>query len=385
VTLLIVAAIAFGLIALPWVVYPLAMWARSIGTSEPGDRAAEPTDRVCVVVATRDHPAAAVARVQNLRSLDYPPSLLRVVVAVDRKAPFPIEAYREALGLLADVVPGDDPGGKSANLNAGVRAAAGADVIVFADVGQEFSPEAIRRMVAALQDARFGGVAGRYTQAVDDAVMAWYARLEAVIRAGQARSHSVVSTSGSIYAIRASCWRELPAGLICDDLFTTLSIVRQGRRVGFCRDAVALDRRTFTREQQFARRVRTLTGLIQYSTLEPWALWPWSNPIWIHFVLHKVLRLLTPIPLAVGAIALLLWLALNAPEQLLSFAIGALLILLVAGLVAPDVLRRLASQLGWVLRLQLVPGAAILNGVRRRWAVWTPTPQGNDHHAGAGA
>lgn len=258
-------------------------------------------------------------------------------------------------------------------------------MIVFADVGQEFGTNAISLMVAALQDQRFGGVAGRYTQHREDRVMAAYAGLEAVIRAGQARSHSVVSTSGSIYAIRAPLWRELPAGLICDDLFTTLSIVRQGKRVGFCHDAVAFDPRSFTRDQQFARRVRTLTGLIQLCTLQPGVLLPWSNPIWSHFVLHKLLRLLTPIPLVIGSAALLAYAALREPRLFLALALFALVLVLAARLVAPRAFRTAAGQVLWILRLQLVPGLAIANGLRRRWTVWTPTPQGNGTHAGAGA
>jgi cellulose synthase/poly-beta-1,6-N-acetylglucosamine synthase-like glycosyltransferase len=308
-----------------------------------------------------------------------------VIIAVDRASPFPLDAYREALGNLADVVPGDSPGGKAANLNAGVRAAAGTDVIVFTDVGQEFNAGAIAHMVATLRDEQFGGVAGLYTQRQEDSVMSAFARLEAVIRAGQARGHSVVSTSGSIYAIRADLWRELPAGLICDDLFTTLSIVRQGRRVGFRHDAVAYDPRLFTRDEQFVRRVRTLTGLIQYSTLQPRVLLPWSNPVWPHFFLHKVLRLLTPIPLAIGFAASLAWLSMNARWLLLAMAAGATLVALAGRILAPEAFRKHVDQLSWILRLQLVPGLAIANGLRRRWTVWTPTPQGNESRAGAEA
>lgn len=382
--LLVVAAVCFGLVALAWVVYPLAM-RLAAGRPAAAPPAGPATERVTVVVATRDDPAMALARVRNLRSSSYPAGLLDVVVAVDRNAPHALDAYRAALGSSASVVPGDPAGGKAANLNAGVRHGRGADVLVFADVGQEFSEDAITRMVQVLRDERFGGVAGRYTQHREDRVMAAYASLEAVIRAGQARRHSVVSTSGSIYAIRASLWRELPPGLICDDLFTTLSVVRQGKRVGFCADAVAFDPRSFTRDQQFVRRVRTLTGLIQYVMLEPRVLLPWHNPVWVHFVLHKLLRLLTPIPLAIGVAAALAWGALQAPRLLAGAVLAALFGLLALRLLLPRRTAALAGQVLWILRLQLVPGFAIANGLRRRWTVWTPTPQGNGRHAGAGA
>ena len=377
--LLLVSGLAFGLLILTWVVYPLVMWLRSRHAPESSAALNVAHDRVWVVIATRDHPSAAITRIQNIYQTSYPASLLRVVVAVDRKSPFRVEEYREVLGDSADVVQGNAPGGKASNLNAGARLAldSGADVLVFADVGQEFNAAAIPQMVASLGDSRFGGVAGRYTQQRIDSVMAAYAGFEAVIRAGQARHHSVVSTSGSIYAIRAALWRSLPDGLICDDLFTTLSVVRQGFRVGFNADAVAYYPRTFTKDEQFARRVRTLTGLIQYITLERWVLRPWSNPIWIHFVMHKVLRLLTPVPLAIGGAALVAWLFIEAPRPSLIVAAALSVITIGFALVARRTFRRVVDQLAWLIRLQLVPGLAIANGLRGRWTVWTPTPQKN--------
>ncbi|HEX9565333.1 MAG TPA: glycosyltransferase [Gemmatimonadaceae bacterium] len=373
--LLLTAAVAFGLLAIAWVVYPAAMWLRartgrgSTGTSRTPDAAA------CVVVATRDDPAFAVERVRNLRGGDYPVDRLQVVIAVDPGAPFPFEAYHDALAGLAEVVPGDRPGGKAATLNAGVRAAAGCDALVFADVGQEFSPDAIRRLVLALESG-LEGVTGRYTHHRTDAVMTAWSDFEAVIRAGQAASRSVVSATGAVLAMRPAYWRDLPAGLICDDLFTGLSIVRQGGRVGFCPEAVAFDPRPFSQDQQFARRARTLTGLIQYCAVVPGVLLPWRNPVWLHFVVHKLLRLLTPVLLAVGLLATLVFLALRVPMALSAVAAATLLVVLLGVVIAPAAFRRIRNQALWMLRLQLVPVVAIANGLRGRWAVWNPTPQG---------
>jgi cellulose synthase/poly-beta-1,6-N-acetylglucosamine synthase-like glycosyltransferase len=374
--LIAVAAAAFGLLALAWLAYPAAMWLRARRLAPGGNTGAAPTERVAVVVATRDDPAFALERVRNLRASEYPSHLLRVVVAVDVSSPFQLEAYGSALQAVADVVAGDLPGGKATTLNAGVRAASrGADVLVFADVGQEFNPGAIGQLASALRDEATGAVTGRYTHGRADGLMSAYASLEALIRAGQAAGRSVVSASGSILAIRPALWRELPPGLICDDLYTGLSVVRQGSRVGFAREAVAYDPRVFTRDQQFARRVRTLTGLIQYCLVEPGALLPWRNPVWLHFVMHKVLRLLTPIILALGSVTLATWLVLRAP------AVSAITLAILAitaiefRFLAPARFRRANEQIVWALRLMLVPVVAIANGLRGRWSVWTPTSQ----------
>ena len=375
--LLAIAAVTFGLLGLAWIAYPAAMWLRGGGRRRLSATAAEyePTERVTVIVATRDDPGFALERVRNLHAARYPARLLRVLVAVDVTSQHQPEAYRAALSGLADVVAGDAPGGKAATLNAAVRAAGDADVLVFADVGQEFNAEAIPRLVAALQDGRLGAVTGRYTHARTDGLMSAYADLEAMIRAGQAAGRSVVSASGSILALRPAFWRELPAGLICDDLFTGLSVVRQGARVGFCPGAMAYDPRVFTRDQQFTRRVRTLTGVIQYCLLQPGALAPWSNPVWTHFLIHKVLRLLTPILFAIGVAALVVWLIPRSPRETFMVAVALAVVVSSIRLVAPARFRRAQDQVLWALRLMLVPVVAISNGLRGRWAVWTPTSQ----------
>jgi cellulose synthase/poly-beta-1,6-N-acetylglucosamine synthase-like glycosyltransferase len=333
-------------------------------------------ERVAVVVATRDDPAFAVDRVRNLLSTGYPSHLIRVFVAVDVTSQYPLDAYRSVLSGLAEVVPGDAPGGKATTLNAGVRSAMSAtDVLVFADVGQEFNIAAIPELVAALRDGSTGAVTGRYTHGRSDGIMSAYANLEAVIRAGQAAGRSVVSASGSILAMRPAFWRDLPAGLICDDLFTGLSVVRQGSRVGFCLRAIAYDPRVFTRDQQFTRRVRTLTGLIQYCVVVPGALLPWSNPVWSHFFVHKVLRLLTPLLLVIGITSLGVWVTLRAPVVALA-TLGVLALLAIEfRVMSPVRFRRLLDSALWSCRLMLVPVIAISNGLRGRWSVWSPTSQ----------
>ena len=46
-------------------------------------------------------------------------------------------------------------------------------------------------------------------------------------------------------------------------------------------------------EQEFRRKVRTLTGVLQLCAWLPRLLVPIRNPVWVQFVSHKLLRLLT--------------------------------------------------------------------------------------------
>jgi cellulose synthase/poly-beta-1,6-N-acetylglucosamine synthase-like glycosyltransferase len=370
-TLLVLVVGSVAIILSTWVLYPGLMW----GTAHFRDdrhRAVAHDSTVAVVIATRDEPARVATRVSNILDATFPITRLSVVVAVDVTSRFSLAAYSALLGPQARVVSGDQPGGKAATLNAGVREARDSELLVFADVGQAFSQDAIEKLVDYLRDPRFGGVTGRYTHRSGEALMTGFAKLEAGIRDGQSALHSVVSTSGSIYAMRRALWRPLPAGLICDDLFTTTAIIRQGYRVGFCRAALALDQRVFTQEQQFTRRVRTLTGLIQFIVLEPAVLVPWRNPIWIHFVMHKVLRLLTPLFLLIGLTAALALVARSSPTIFAGVLAGGAALIAGEHFALAGRSNKLRRLLSWGFRLQFVPVMALTNGLRRQWAVWAP-------------
>ena len=68
------------------------------------------------------------------------------------------------------------------------------------------------------------------------------------------------------------------------------------------------DIRRFAAGQEYRRKVRTLTGVIQVCAWLPKVLDPIANPIWLQFVFHKLLRLLTPY-LAVLVLASGVWTA----------------------------------------------------------------------------
>ncbi len=335
--------------------------ARAAGT--PDDAA-----RVTVVVATRDAPDSIVERVRDLRAADYPQDRLDVVVAVDAGGSYPAAAYARALGDNARVVPGDPPGGKSAALNAGVRAAT-SDVLLFADSAQRFAPSVIRDLVVAVHSPGVGAVTGVIAPAADDPLLDRYWQYELRLRRDQAAVHSIICVSGAVYAMRGALWRPMPTGLICDDLFATTQVILQGWRVAICERALATDPRTFTREQHFRRKVRTLTGLVQLCAWTPEILLPWRNAIWPDFVVHKLTRVLLPY-LGVIAAFCSVWLALRVAGMAVLWAAGAGLVL--AALVAlarPRLLRDVA----WAAKLSTAPLLALMNAVRGRWEVWQPS------------
>lgn len=374
--MLTVGAAALALIVLIWLGYPLLVRALGALRRPASVDHPVPAGSVSVILASRDDTEAIHARVSDLLRTDYPHDRLEIVVALDATRPEPEGMGREEFGPagMVQAVRGDAPGGKAATLNAGVRAARN-ELLVFADTAQRFDPGAIGALVSELDRPRTGAVSGMLELpggtrgSLNLAESYW--RYERWLRRWEARLHSCVGVTGAIYAMPRRLWEPLPPNLILDDLYVPMRLVLQGWRIAFTSGALARDVRRFAPAQEYRRKVRTLTGVIQVCAWLPGVLNPARNPVWLQFVFHKLLRLLTPylmtlalLGIAWGAVRVLLSRPGGMPTLLVTAAVAAALCLV------PRVRRSLRGQLAWGIALQSSIVVATVNGVRGKWDVW---------------
>ncbi len=368
-TLAVACALAVVFI---WFGYPLVVAALAAMTSRRAAWRAEVLPRVSVVLATIDGADVVRARVHDLLSSDYPADLLEVVVALDRGAGAAPEEVGD-MGPQVRFVRGDEPGGKAASLNAGVRASTGT-TLVFTDAAQRFEPLTIRRLVDALADPSLGAVSGALQigrDGIPRTLAERYWIMERRLREAEARLHSAVGVTGAVYAMRRECWHPLPVGVILDDVYGPMHLVLRGHRVGFEPAATAYDDRRFPPAQEFRRKARTLTGVLQLCAWLPAVLIPWRNPIWLQFLFHKLLRLVTPYLLLVGGVAAAAWLATGGAG--LSPMAGSLLLLGVVGvgLLAVAAVPRIRRAVSMAVAMQGAMVRATVNGLRGHWDVWS--------------
>lgn len=357
--------------------YPVVVWLLSRLYAEQISTLPARAPTVTAILATRDDVETIVARVDDFFGGDYPTERLQVVVGVDAATPELVAIIRIACDHRSvSVVTSDPAGGKAAGLNAAVRHATG-DVLVFSDSQQRFAPDAISVMVARLaSDPRLAAVGGALQLPGDSpdaggrSPVESYWAMERQLRAAEARVHSTVGLSGSIYAMWRREWKPMPEELILDDVWLPMRLVLDGRRIGYELKAKAWDGRSTSAAQEKLRKVRTLTGNFQLMAWMPALLVPVRNPIWVQFVSHKVLRLLTPWlmpPLCVG-FAGMVWSV--VPPTLFPALLTVMVVGLTAILLAPKtrvVVVRSASW-GWSLITAVIE--ATVNGLRGRWNVW---------------
>ena len=131
-----------------------------------------------------------------------------------------------------------------------------------------------------------------------------------------------------------------------------------------------MDLRRADPAQEYRRKVRTLTGVVQLCCWLPQLLVPVRNPIWAQFMFHKLLRLLTPywligIGVWVGWV-MLGWLQTN--PIVTGVPLFALAVL--SAVQKSKVARIVRGAVVWGVALQAALVVATMNGVRRRWDVW---------------
>jgi cellulose synthase/poly-beta-1,6-N-acetylglucosamine synthase-like glycosyltransferase len=259
---------------------------------------------VSIVIAVRNEEATLPAKLQNLRLLNYPQSLLQIVIASDGSTDRTVDILKCAASILPIVL--NQSHGKSCALNEAVEHATG-DILVFQDARQSINPDAVSELVSCFADPEVGAVSGELILENDllassSNSLGVYWKIEKILRKLESASGSVVGVTGALYAMRHELYTIIPDDTILDDVFLPMHVARMGKRVVFQPTAIARDRLFEEDGKEFSRKVRTLTGNYQLLRLEPWLL-SWKNPLLFRLISHKILRLLVPLLLILALIA----------------------------------------------------------------------------------
>jgi cellulose synthase/poly-beta-1,6-N-acetylglucosamine synthase-like glycosyltransferase len=252
---------------------------------------------VSVVLAVHNGASLLPRKIKHLLGLDYP-NIKEIVIVSDGSTDGTAELLARQHDPRLTTIVLQEQCGKAAAVNAGV-AQATADVVLFVDIRPEIAPGAIQQLVANFADPKVGCATGELVlrkechDEASAAVSGVYWRYEKWIRTCESICGSPVGVYGGFYAIRRELAVPQPAGMILDDMFQPLSIIRQGYRSVLDPRARVYDIWPFRIQEEFHRKVRTLAGNFQLFRLAPWTLTP-RNPVLLQLLSHKVTRLIVP-------------------------------------------------------------------------------------------
>jgi biofilm PGA synthesis N-glycosyltransferase PgaC len=282
--------------------YPLLLAFLARRRARPTIRQDQPRS-VTVLLPVYNGERFLPGKLDSLLALDYPRQLVDILVLDDASTDgsAAVAASYASRGVRVLPLP---RGGKAMALNAGLTHATG-EILFLTDVRQTLSPNALRALNACFADPSVGAVSGELvildgvTKAEANVGLYW--KYEKWIRTQLSAIDSVPGCTGCIYAMRRSLAKPLPPGCLLDDVFLPLQAYFAGYRVLLEPEAKAFDYPT-TLDSEFRRKVRTLAGNYQLIGYLPNLLGP-ANRMWIHFVSHKIARLLLPFSLLAALLA----------------------------------------------------------------------------------
>lgn len=309
---ILVAKVAFwvslGLVLYPYVLYPLVLfltysvtqaWRDLRYLGSPRNRRTETPapsglPGVSIIIPAYNEEKVLLAKIDNLRELDFPRERLQVVFVSDGSE----DGTNQILQNLTDenyrCILLTERKGKANALNQAVAQASN-EILVFCDAGTLFELDAIKKLVRHFSDPEVGAVCGavRY-EAGSDArqTEGAYWKYESALRMMEARLGAILNASGCIYALWRECFSPIPQSTILEDFVIPMRARRLGFSVLYDPEAVAIEFPASTVSGEFTRRVRLAVG--SFRALGDLVRVPWRGFTPFALISHKLLRWLVP-------------------------------------------------------------------------------------------
>jgi cellulose synthase/poly-beta-1,6-N-acetylglucosamine synthase-like glycosyltransferase len=268
---------------------------------------------VSFIVAAYNEEKNVAAKLDNLRRTEYPVNKVEFIIGSDGSTDATDRLVSEASAADKRIrfFRLEKRSGKIAVLHQAAAKATGA-ILIFTDCSVKTDADIVPKIIACFQDPNVGLVSSRDVW-VDERSgtplgQREYIDYEMTIRRLESRLNSLVSASGSFFAVRKALFRPY-GGDQADDFALPLQVYRQGYKVIHRDDLIGYVPMVASSGAELARRTRIIqagirTVLANVALLNPlrypvfaWQLWS-----------HKVLKWLFPFMVAVNIIlAAALW------------------------------------------------------------------------------
>lgn len=368
---------ALALLAYCHVGYPLLLGGLTLLARKREAPSSPDTPSVTLIIAAFNEQDVIAAKVENALALDYPPGLLRVIVAADGSTDDTATVARRFESRGVTVLHAPERRGKAAAMTRAAEMAR-SDILLFSDANAFYKPDAVRSIVRRFADPAVGLASGRKVvmragQALESSERLYWS-YESFIRSRETALGSTTGVVGEILAVRRTLFRPIPSHIIQDDAYLALSVLEQGSRVVYEPGAISVESGALSVHDEFTRRVRISAGRWQLAAAP--RLWPWKQPLTL-FALwsHKYLRLVAPLLLGVVLLCSVLLAAGQQPlgqallwAQLVAYGVAA------AGLASETARRlRLARLLAYFLAGHVATACGLLTFLAGRQSpTWKP-------------
>jgi len=294
----------FSLILYVYLGYPLLV---SFFAQFRKPRLYSPTNRpaVTMIFAAYNEEKVIVQKLENSLCMDYPRECLQILVADDGSTDQTAKIVMSYRDRGIELVRSGERRGKLSALKDGLKKARG-EVILFSDADNLYPPDALSEAVKYFSDPQVGAVSGG-RNVIGDGCMGGaesiYWKYEEFIKRQESRLGSCVGVAGDLLAIRKALFVPPPKGIINDDFYIALSILKQGYRVVYAPRARSYHPIARCEQEEVERRARMVAGRYQ-AIFSAWKMLPFKNPVahW-QIISHKYLRPLVPFAMILAFLA----------------------------------------------------------------------------------
>ncbi|MBS0205174.1 MAG: glycosyltransferase family 2 protein [Planctomycetes bacterium] len=291
-----------------YVGYPIVCWSRMRRDTVPLERDKSILDddrKVSIVIVAHNEARTLPRKIHSLLQSNGAGRIREILIGSDGST----DGTRQVLEQIGDprvrYCHFAERRGKPSVLN-DVIPLCQSEFVLLADARQVFDPDCLQRLLAHFCDPTVGVVSGELVlrgdanQTAAAAGIGFYWRYEKFIRHCESRGRGVPGATGACYMLRKNLFQPIPASTILDDVAIPMQAVTRGYRCLFEPGALAFDEPSKSTRQESIRKRRTIAGAAQLVGLFPQWLIPWQNPLWFEYVSHKLLRLASPVFVALA-------------------------------------------------------------------------------------
>ena len=304
-----VLVVSVGVVGYAYFGYPLLLLLLRLVRRAPAVVAREPAEWPMISITLPAYNAQDTLRpvLEALVRTDYPVDRRQLLVVSDGSTDGTDDLVREYASQGVELLRVEGRVGKTEVENRAFDALRG-EIIVNTDASVTIKPDAVKKLVTALQDPGVGVASGRDISvasvgAVGHASEAAYVGYEMWVRDLETAVDGIVGSSGCLYAIRASLHRRYLPGHLSRDFSSALWARLNGVRAVSVRDAICFVPRAANVRIEYRRKIRTMSRGIQTLFHHAELMNPLRHGVFAWMLLsHKLARWV--VPWAMAAVAL---------------------------------------------------------------------------------
>ena len=252
---------------------------------------------VTLLIAAYNEEAFIAQKLENSLAQDYPHEKLQILVAADGSDDRTVEIVKTFSERGIELSYKPERKGKMAAINHALSKARG-EIVVMSDANNHYNLNTLSAIVAPFSDATVGATCGAKSIYKGGDVLSSsegiYWKYEAWIKKQETLLGCCTAAVGEAFAFRKSVFISPPDGIINDDFYIMMLIIKQGKRVVYVPDAHSAEHVSLSAKDEIERRTRMVAG--RYQAISHGAkLLPFNRPLIVWQVIsHKFLRPLVP-------------------------------------------------------------------------------------------